>query len=279
MSVSLFDLLDMVPLSPTLDSDSTNSRACSPTQPPPPAPIQRRRPTTTTTTTTPPPQTSPLLRLPADIFTCILDYLDHDAAWSLKRLCRGMAASDAVTQLLYRYPINVSQVCDLRLSDWKYRRQGQQRWRNFQQTITDTNRHYIHHLALSHWASLDDFRWVEANLPALVHLDLTAIKDFVWTPEHTWTWRQLARACPTLFARLHDLDVANWADYTAHSRIEYSYAYNDYRFKPKFRLSRRRDGGSVAQELFPACINLKSLGIRERHSGFQYVMLTLWSYS
>lgn len=212
---------------------------------------------------------SPLLKLPDDIFKCVMDYLDGSAAWSLKRLCKGMANSTTVNQLLYKYPIQLSDVRDIRLGDWKYRSIGLIRWLSFKESINDSNRNHVQKLAMSHWASIDDFRWIQDNLPSLVSLDISAIKDFVWTPEETWTWKMLAEACPKLFARLEELEVANWADYTAHSRIEYSYSYNDYRFKQKFRISRRRDGASVAPMIFPMCKNLKTLAIRERYSGFQ----------
>ncbi|KAF2129265.1 hypothetical protein P153DRAFT_290893 [Dothidotthia symphoricarpi CBS 119687] len=210
----------------------------------------------------------PLLRLPDDIFRCVTDYLDRDAAWSLKKLCKGMATSKTVNQLLYNYPIQLNEVRDLRLGDWKYRGSGMIRWEAFKESINDSNRNYVHKLAMSHWASIDDFQWIEKNLPSLTGLDISAIKDFVWTPELTWTWKMLADACPNLFARLEELEVANWADYTAHSRIEYSYSYNDYRFKQKYRISRRRDGGSIAKMIFPSCTKLKTLAIRERYSGF-----------
>ncbi|KAF3035225.1 hypothetical protein E8E12_004434 [Didymella heteroderae] len=256
-SLSLFALLDMAPPSPGAD-DSDSSRGCSPMAF---DPLNLRKPKTTV-------QHSPLFKLPDDIFKCVLDYLDRDEAWSLKRLCKGMSTSESVNQLLYKYPIQLADVRDLRLGEWKYRANGQVRWQAFQESITHENRGYVQKLAVSHWASIDDFRWIEANLPALASLDISAIKDFVWTPEETWTWKMLAEACPKLFARLDELEVANWADYTAHSRIEYSYSYNDYRFKQKFRLSRRRGGGSVAKEIFPLCARLKTLAIRERYSGF-----------
>ncbi|KAF2738980.1 hypothetical protein EJ04DRAFT_427782 [Polyplosphaeria fusca] len=211
---------------------------------------------------------SPFLRLPVDIFKCVTDYLSRDAAWSLKRVCRGLAQSRVVDRLLYRYPIQLNDVRDIRLCDWKYRNMGQTRWLNFQSSINDTNRPHVRKLAMSHWASIADFEWIEENLPSLTCLDLSAIKDFVWTPEETWTWKQLADACPKLFARIEELEVSNWADYTAHSRIEYSYSYNDYRFKPRFRISRRRDGGSIAKMVFPRCTQLKTLAIREQYSGF-----------
>ncbi|KAF2473844.1 uncharacterized protein BDR25DRAFT_217117 [Lindgomyces ingoldianus] len=213
-------------------------------------------------------QQSAFLTLPVDVFKCITDYLDRDAAWSLKRVCRGLSRSEVVNRLLYKYPIQLSDVRDIRLSDWKYRSMGRLRWISFQQSINDSNRAFVQKLALSHWCSIDDFIWIEKNLPSLVSLDITSIKDFVWSPEQLWTWKELAEATPKLFARLDFLEVANWSDYTAHSRIEYSYSYNDYRFKPKFRISRRRDGGSVAKMIFPICTQLKSLAIRERYSGF-----------
>lgn len=77
------------------------------------------------------PQTSPFLQLPNDLFKCVLDYLNRDSAWALKRLCRGMATSKAVDELLYRYPIQLNDVRDIRLNDWKYRSMGQIRWKNF----------------------------------------------------------------------------------------------------------------------------------------------------
>ncbi|KAF2793637.1 hypothetical protein K505DRAFT_325346 [Melanomma pulvis-pyrius CBS 109.77] len=211
---------------------------------------------------------SAFLRLPVDIFKCVTDYLDRDAAWSLKRVCKGMSRSEVVAELLYREPIQLNDVRDIRLGDWKYRTMGRHRWLNFQACIDDSNRRYVQKLAMSHWCSIADFQWIQDNLPALNSLDLTAIKDFVWTPEEIWTWKQLAAACPKLFGRLEELEVSNWADYPAHSRIEYSYAYNDYRFKQRFRMSRRRDGGSVAKMIFPVCTTLKTLAIRERNTGF-----------
>jgi hypothetical protein len=260
-STSLF-LLDaeMAPASPsTPDSDS--SRDCSPMAF---DPLNMPKPKATAANAN-----IPLLKLPDDIFKCVMDYLDGTAAWSLKRLCKGMASSTTVNQLLYKYPIQLNDVRDLRLGDWKYRSAGAIRWNSFKDSITDANRNYVQKLAMSHWASIDDFRWIEKNLPALTSLDLSAIKDFVWTPEETWTWKMLAEACPALFARIEELEAANWADYTAHSRIEYSYSYNDYRFKQKFRISRRRDGGSIAKIIFPICRKLKTLAVRERYSGFQ----------
>ncbi|KAF2451667.1 hypothetical protein P171DRAFT_426151 [Karstenula rhodostoma CBS 690.94] len=213
-------------------------------------------------------QTSPFLQLPNDLFRCVMDYLDRESAWSLKRVCKGMSTSKAINELLYRYPLQLNDVKDIRLGDWNYRPLGQARWNALKSSINDKNRHYVQKLALSHWCSIGDFKWIEENLPSLTSLDLSAIKDFVWTPEETWTWKALSEACPKLFARLEELEVSNWADYTAHSRIEYSYAYNDYRFKQQFRLSRRRDGGSVAKTIFPLCKKLKTLAIRERYSGF-----------
>lgn len=257
-ALSLLALLDMAPAPSPSPDDSDSSHGCSPMAF---DPLNMRKPKTTV-------QLSPLFKLPDDIFKCVLDYLGRDEAWSLKRLCKGMSKSESINQLLYKYPIQLSDVRDLRLVDWKYRPSGQIRWQCFQDSITDENRGYVQKLAITHWASIDDFRWVEANLPALTSLDISSIKDFVWTPEETWTWRMLADACPRLFSRLDELEVANWADYTAHSRIEYSYSYNDYRFKQKFRLSRRRGGGSVAKEIFPLCDKLKTLAIRERYSGF-----------
>ncbi|EAT83805.2 hypothetical protein HBI56_062660 [Parastagonospora nodorum] len=259
-SASLFALLDMAPPSPTVHEDSESSDYCSPVAF---EPLNRSKPKATAANAN-----TPLLKLPDDIFKCVMDYLDGSAAWSLKRLCKGMESSITVNQLLYKYPLQLSDVRDIRLGDWKYRRMGVTRWVSFKESITDANRNYVQKLAMSHFASIDDFRWIEEHLPSLTCLDISAIKDFVWTPEETWTWKMMAEACPKLFGRLEELEVANWADYTAHSRIEYSYSYNDYRFKQKFRISRRRDGGSVAKMIFPICTKLKLLAIRERYSGF-----------
>lgn len=238
------------------DSSSSPSRETSPTMSP-----GRDR-------DAPRQQTSQLLQLPNDIFKCVMDYLDRDAAWSLKRTCHGMANAKAVDELLLKYPIQWPDIKELKLHDWRYRSNGLLRWEHFKKCVTDANRNKIQKLAMSHWHSIADFKWIEENLPALHSLDISAIKDFVWTPEETWTWKELATTCPKLFERLDELEVANWADYTAHSRIEYSYSYNDYKFKQRFRISRRRDGGSVARMIFPQCKNLKTLAIRERYSGF-----------
>jgi len=257
--IPLFELPLMAPLSPPL-LDSSDSRECTPVA------LDRSQLVQLKTTAN---QQNPFLNLPDDIFKCVIDYLDQGAAWSLKRLCRGMANSVTVNQLLYKAPIRLDDVRDIRLGDWKYKNVGLVRWEKFQSSINNVTRHYVHNLAMSHWSSIDDFRWIDANLPSLTSLDISAIKDFVWTPEETWSWKTMAEACPKLFARLEELQVANWADYTAHSRIEYSYSYNDYRFKQKFRISRRRDGGSVARMIFPLCRKLKTLAIRDCYSGFQ----------
>ncbi|CAI6273885.1 unnamed protein product [Periconia digitata] len=214
-------------------------------------------------------QHSPLLRLPKDVFKCVLDHLDRDDAWSLKRLCRGFADSQAVGEALYRHPIQWEDVQNIKLHEWRYRPTGQARWQRFVDSITDANRHYVLKIAMTHWCSIADFQWMEKNLPNLASLDLSAIKDFVWTPEETWTWKELAAACPKLLERLKELEVTNWADYSVHSSVEYNYSWNDYRFKQKFRMSRRRDGGSVARMIFPQCKKLETLAIRERHSGYQ----------
>ncbi|KAH9874457.1 hypothetical protein IAQ61_003646 [Plenodomus lingam] len=248
----------MTPLSPSMQ-DSSDSGECSPMA------LDRLQILKLKAAAN---QHNPLLNLPDDIFKCIIDYLDRDAAWSLKRLCKGMASSVTVNQLLYRSPMRLSDVRDIRLGDWKYKVNGSMRWEKLQSSINNVTRNYVHKLAMSHWASIDDFRWIEANLPALASLNISAIKDFVWTPEETWSWKMLAEACPDLFGRLEELQVANWADYTTHARIEYSYSYNDYRFKQKFRISRRRDGGSVASMIFPLCKQLKTLAIRDCYSGF-----------
>ncbi|KAI8942486.1 hypothetical protein NX059_000552 [Plenodomus lindquistii] len=248
----------MTPLSPSMQ-DSSDSRECSPVA------LDRLNLVKLKAAAN---QHNPLLNLPDDIFKCVIDYLDRDTAWSLKRLCKGMASSLTVNQLLYRSPMRLSDVRDIRLGDWKYKVNGSMRWAKLQSSINDVTRHYVHKLAMSHWASIDDFRWIEANLPALTSLNISAIKDFVWTPEETWSWKMLAEACPKLFSQLKELQVANWADYTTHARIEYSYSYNDYRFKQKFRISRRRDGGSVASMIFPLCSQLQTLAIRDCYSGF-----------
>jgi hypothetical protein len=155
-------------------------------------------------------------------------------------------------------------VKDVRRLDWKYRLNGLHRWNNFKKAVNDSNRHYVQKIAMSHWCSIADFQWIQDNLPSLISLELAAIKDFVWTPEETWTWAQLADNCAKLFAQIEELEVSNWADYNAHSRIEYSYAYQDYRFRQKFRLSRRRDGGSVRNPRGTKCLGAISEGAVRR---------------
>lgn len=115
-------LLDMPAYSPS-DVSSTLSRESSPLSPEHDHDYSDRK--------SPKPQTSPFLQLPNDLFKCVLDYLDRDAAWALKRLCRGMASSKAVDEKLYRYPLQLNDVRDIRLNDWKYRSMGQIRWNNF----------------------------------------------------------------------------------------------------------------------------------------------------
>lgn len=115
--ILLDQMLDMTPSSPS-SVGSSDSREGSPTS------LDSR--------TRARPQTSPFLQLPNDIFKCVMDYLDRDAAWALKRLCRGMSSSKVVDELLYRYPIQLNDVRDIRLGDWKYRESGQRRWETFQ---------------------------------------------------------------------------------------------------------------------------------------------------
>ena len=222
---------------------------------------------------------SRLLKLPVDIFKCVADYLDRDSGYALKRVCKGLSESKVVEGLIYKEPFRADDVGDIRRVDvsrrryvypytdneymyqWNYRQDGQERWNAFQESVTHLNRDFVQRLAMSHWASLDDFSWIEKNLLNLKCLDISAIKDFVWTPDETWTWKELIKACPNLFSRIEELEVANWADYNTHSRVEFNYAYHDYRFKTEFRMSRRRDLGSVPNTILPACTKLKTLGI------------------
>ena len=88
-------------------------------------------------------QTSSFLKLPVDIFRCIVDYLDGDAAWALKRTCKGMYRSDSVNALHYKYPIRIDQINELRKVDWDYRQVGEERWENFLDSINDSNRHSV----------------------------------------------------------------------------------------------------------------------------------------
>jgi len=122
--VQFAQLLDMPPFALSdASSDSSSSRETSPLIPEHNHAHRDRK--------SPKPQTSPFLQLPNDLFKCVLDYLDRDAAWSLKRLCRGMASSKAVDEKLYRYPLQPNDVKDIKLHDWKYRSMGQVRWNNF----------------------------------------------------------------------------------------------------------------------------------------------------
>jgi hypothetical protein len=111
---------------------------------------------------------SAFLRLPVDIFKCVTDYLDRDAAWALKRSCKGMASSSIITKLLYRYPIQLNDVRDIRLGDWKYRSMGRQRWLKFQECVNDGNRRHVQKLAMSHFCSIADLVWCQDNLPGLI---------------------------------------------------------------------------------------------------------------
>ncbi|KAF2092897.1 hypothetical protein NA57DRAFT_81828 [Rhizodiscina lignyota] len=76
---------------------------------------------------------------------------------------------------------------------------------------------YVRKLAMSHWNSLEDFIWIQDNLPFLEDLDLSDILDYV-TPEaeNTYTWCELAPSCPSLWPRLKRLTVLNWAEARLH---------------------------------------------------------------
>lgn len=202
------------------------------------------------------------LGIPVDIFRCIVDYLDRGDACTLKLVCRGLSDSEVVNELMYREPVQFDDVREIRMADWLYKPLGRQRWEAFRSSINDSNKSFVQSVALSHFCSIEDFKWVEQNLPKLTCLDIANIKDFVWTPGEVWTWKELLDACPLLFARLQELEVCNWADFAAHSRVEYNYSYNDYLFKSKFRISRRRDGSSIPTTILKACTQLKILGIR-----------------
>lgn len=58
-----------------------------------------------------------LLRLPVDIFKCIADYLDRDAGYCLKRVCRGLSQSEVINNLIYRQPFRFDDVRDIRRVD------------------------------------------------------------------------------------------------------------------------------------------------------------------
>lgn len=46
-----------------------------------------------------------------------------------------MAKSKVIDELLYRYPIQLNDVKDIKLGDWKYRAMGQARWALFKVSI------------------------------------------------------------------------------------------------------------------------------------------------
>lgn len=213
---------------------------------------------------------SPIGNLPQDVFQCVADFLTRKEAWALKRTCRGMSNSAIVNRILFDSPIEYEEIVDMRRGEWAYKRRGRARWMQFQHAIEahPENAQYVHKLAFSHFSTIDDFKWAEKYLPSLTKLDLSDIKDYVWTPEATWTWKELAEACPALFSRLEELAVINWADYSTHMRAQYCYAYSDYRYTTEFRLSRRRDGGSIEKIIFPLCTKLKTLEIRPREPSY-----------
>ncbi|KAF2492184.1 hypothetical protein BU16DRAFT_542096 [Lophium mytilinum] len=217
--------------------------------------------------------TNPILSIPADIFRCIADYLERADALRLKLVCRGLSQSQVIDEVIYKYPIQFEDVREMRLNDWNYKSPGRERWEAFCASVNDGNRRFISKIAMCHFSSIDDFKWIAENLPNLTSLDISNIKDFVWTPAEIWTWNELVQACPNLFSRLQELEVCNWSDFAAHSRVEYNYSYNDYQFKPNFRLSRRRDLSSVPSAILPACTQLKTLGVR---GSFRHITWTEW---
>jgi hypothetical protein len=148
------------------------------------------------------------------------------------------------------------------MNDWLYRKIGRERWEAFCASVNDDSRGFVQKIAMSHFSSVEDFKWLEKNLPNLTSLDISNIKDFVWTPAETWTWNELVEACPKLFQNLQQLEVCNWADYSSHSRVEHCYSWDDYRYKTEFRLSRRRPNGSSVCSVIKVCTNLKTIGIR-----------------
>ncbi|KAF2816291.1 uncharacterized protein BDZ99DRAFT_433398 [Mytilinidion resinicola] len=206
--------------------------------------------------------TNPILSIPADIFRCVADYLERADALRLKLVCRGLSQSKLIDEVIFKYPIQFEDVREMRMKDWYYKSSGRERWEAFCASVNDGNRRFISKLAMGHFSTIDDFKWISDNLPNLTSLDISNIKDFVWTPAEIWTWSELLQACPTLFSRLQELEVCNWSDFSAHSRVEYNYSYSDYQFKSKFRLSRRRDMSSVPSTILPACTQLKTLGVR-----------------
>lgn len=211
-----------------------------------------------------------LLDLSVELLQCIVDYLDRDGVCALKQTCKGLSRSQVIEEAMYRRPIRYHDLNDQRISDWGYGPDGRLRWENFKKSIHDGNRNYVKRMAMSHFSTLDDFRWVEANLPRLIGLDLSDVRDFLWSVETTivsypalWTWSDLAEACPKLFARLRYLMLFNWADYRSHMRVQYRYPIHEHAYTSLFRKCRRRgQNGNAANTILKACTGLETLAIR-----------------
>ncbi|KAF2735944.1 hypothetical protein EJ04DRAFT_178378 [Polyplosphaeria fusca] len=67
---------------------------------------------------------------------------------------------------------------------WHVYTPGRLRWEAFKASLGDNslNRKYVRRIAISHWMSLDDLRWVAKELPSLEALDLGNIRD----TEESW---------------------------------------------------------------------------------------------
>jgi len=88
-------------------------------------------------------------------------------------------------------------------------------WQKLMEVVNKKNRHTVRRLAISHWSTTEDIRWIEQNLPCLEELDVSDVMD--GAPEDAWTWDIFVQVCPKLLARLTKLTVRNWTDTSYHA--------------------------------------------------------------
>ncbi|KAF2758713.1 hypothetical protein EJ05DRAFT_476025 [Pseudovirgaria hyperparasitica] len=214
-----------------------------------------------------------LLGLPNDVFGIIVTDLDRSTLARLRRTCQGLYASSLLEQAVYRNPITIEDWDDSTLAQWEFSSAGRSRWEQFKDSVNDRNRNYVQSMAVSHWSSLDDFTWIEQNLPQVTTLDLSDVRDFVWNVDpdkyrldNIWSWTELAETCLALFLRTTHLKLFDWTDFNVHEKIRYRYSSKCVPAGSPFRLSRRESPqgihtGSVADILNKICPRLERLSL------------------
>ncbi|KAH7125494.1 hypothetical protein B0J11DRAFT_461844, partial [Dendryphion nanum] len=144
---------------------------------------------------------------------------------------------------------------------WLNASSGRERWIGFQSIIHDANRYYVKKIAISHWMTLDDLRWISDQLPALEALDLSDV--------HGSTQSSLIeRGKSRTKQQNQHIELTHWLSISdSLRRVLERVTWIGLQQEDRIRSFWVPDNDPFAV-LLPLCKNLKTLSIRGRN-GYQ----------